>query len=78
VGRDDVVGTGTRYEVDRSGIEPQWGRDFSYSSIPDIGPTQTPVHRVSIGPTQTPVHRVSIGPTQTPREGVGRGGTESH
>ena len=28
VGRDSVVGIATRYELDRSGIEPQWGRDF--------------------------------------------------
>ena len=27
VGRGSVAGRATRYEMDRSGIEPQWGRD---------------------------------------------------
>ena len=47
VGRDSVVGRATRYELYHSGIEPQWGRDFSHPFRPASGPKQTPVQRVT-------------------------------
>jgi len=46
VGRESVVGIATRYEMDRSGIEPQWGRNFSHPFILAPGSTQNPVQRV--------------------------------
>jgi hypothetical protein len=30
VGRDNVVGIATRYELDGPGIESRWGRDFQH------------------------------------------------
>ena len=47
VGRDSVVGIATSFELDRSGIEPQWGRDFSHPFRPASRPTQTLVQRVT-------------------------------
>jgi hypothetical protein len=46
VGRDSVVGIGTRYGLDGPGIESWWGRDFPHPSRPALGPTQPPVHWV--------------------------------
>jgi hypothetical protein len=34
VGRDNVVGLATRYELDGPGIESRWGPDFSHPSRP--------------------------------------------
>ena len=42
VGRDSAVGIATRYGLDGSGIEFQWGRNFPPPSRPALGPTQTP------------------------------------
>jgi hypothetical protein len=47
VGRDIVVVTATRYEMDGPGIEPRWGRDFQQPSRPTLGPTQPPVQWVT-------------------------------
>jgi hypothetical protein len=33
----------TGYGLDGPGIEPRWGRDFSHTSRPALGPTQPPV-----------------------------------
>ena len=38
VGRDKAVGATTRYDLDGSGIEIRWVREFSPSSRPTIGP----------------------------------------
>jgi hypothetical protein len=46
VGRDSVVGIATRYGLDGPGIESRWGRDFSQSSRPALGPTQPPIQWV--------------------------------
>jgi hypothetical protein len=41
VGRDSIVGTATRYELDRSGFETQWERDFSHPCRLVAGPTDS-------------------------------------
>jgi hypothetical protein len=46
VGRDSSVGIKTRYGLDGPGIESLWGRDFSHTSRPALGPTQPPVQWV--------------------------------
>ena len=47
MGRDSSVGIATRYGLDGSGIESQWGgRDFPIQSRPALGPTQPPVQWV--------------------------------
>jgi len=46
MGRDSVVRAATRYGVDGTGIESRQGPDFSYPSIPALGPTQPPVQWV--------------------------------
>ena len=38
--RDSVVGVATRYGMDGSEFEPQWGQDFPYPSRPAPRPTQ--------------------------------------
>jgi hypothetical protein len=43
VGRDSSVGIATRYGLDGPGIESRWGRDFSRTSRPALGPTQLPI-----------------------------------
>jgi hypothetical protein len=46
VGRDSSVGIVTGYGLDGPGIESRWGRDFSHTSRPALGPTQPPVQWV--------------------------------
>jgi hypothetical protein len=43
MGRDSSVGIATGYGLDGPGIEYRWGRDFSHTSTPTVGPTQPPV-----------------------------------
>jgi hypothetical protein len=43
MGRDSSVGIATRYELDGTGIESRWGRDFPLPSRTALGPTQPPV-----------------------------------
>jgi hypothetical protein len=40
------VGIATDYGLDGPRIESQWGRDFSHTSRPALGPTQSPVQWV--------------------------------
>jgi hypothetical protein len=40
------VGIATDYGLDGLGIESRWGRDFSHTSRPALGPTQPPVQWV--------------------------------
>jgi hypothetical protein len=40
------VGIATDYGLDGPGIESRWGRDFSHTSRPALGPTQPPVQWV--------------------------------
>jgi hypothetical protein len=44
------VGIGTGYGLDGPGIESLWGRDFSHTSRPDLGPTQPPAQWVPFFP----------------------------
>jgi hypothetical protein len=46
VGRDSSVGIATGYGLDGPGIKARWGRDFSHTSRPAMGPTQPPVQCV--------------------------------
>jgi hypothetical protein len=46
VGGDSSVSITTGYGLDRPGIESRWGRDFSHTSRPALGPTQPPVQWV--------------------------------
>jgi hypothetical protein len=39
-GPGSSVGVATDYALDGPGIESRWGRDFSYTSRPALGPTQ--------------------------------------
>jgi hypothetical protein len=41
--RGSSVGKATGYGLNGSGIESRWGRDFSNTSRPALGPTQPPV-----------------------------------
>jgi len=43
VGRDISVGIVTRYGLDGTGIESQWGRDLPHLSRTPLGPTQPPI-----------------------------------
>jgi hypothetical protein len=45
-GPGSSVGIATGYELDGPGIESWWGRDFSHTSRPALGPTQPPVQWV--------------------------------
>jgi hypothetical protein len=45
-GRDSSVGIATGYGLDGPRIESRWGRDFSHTSRPALGPTQSPVQWV--------------------------------
>jgi hypothetical protein len=45
-GRDSSVGIATGYGLDVPGIESRQGRDFSHTSRPALGPTQSPVQWV--------------------------------
>ena len=45
-GRDSSVGIATRYGLDGSRIESQWGRDFPHPSRRTLGPTQPPIQWV--------------------------------
>jgi hypothetical protein len=45
-GPGSSVGIATGYGLDGPGIEPRWGRDFSHTSIPALGPTEHPVQWV--------------------------------
>jgi hypothetical protein len=47
VGRDSSVGITTGYGLVGTGIESRWGRDFSHTSRPALGPTQPPIQWVS-------------------------------
>jgi hypothetical protein len=42
-GPGSSVSIATGYGLDGPGIESQWGRDFSHTSRPALGPTQPPV-----------------------------------
>ena len=42
-GPDSSVGVATGYELDGTGIESPWGRDFPHLFRPAMGPTQPPV-----------------------------------
>jgi hypothetical protein len=42
-GRNSAVGIATGYELDGSGIESHWGRDFPHSFRPSLGFTQPAV-----------------------------------
>jgi hypothetical protein len=42
-GPGSSVGIEAGYGLDGPGIESRWGRDFSHTSRPDLGPTQPPV-----------------------------------
>jgi hypothetical protein len=46
VGVCSSVGVATDYGLDGLGIESRWGRDFSRTSRPALGPTQPPVEWV--------------------------------
>jgi hypothetical protein len=41
-GRNSSVGIATCYGLDGPEIESRWGRDFSHTSRPALGPTQPP------------------------------------
>jgi hypothetical protein len=41
-GPGSSVGIATGYGLDGLGIESRWGRDFSHTSRPALGPTQPP------------------------------------
>jgi hypothetical protein len=43
VGLDTVGGIAIRYRQGGPRIQSRWGRDFSHSSIPALGPTQPPL-----------------------------------
>jgi hypothetical protein len=45
-GSGSSVGIATDYGLDGPGIESRWGRDFSHTSRPALGPTQPPVQWV--------------------------------
>jgi hypothetical protein len=45
-GRDSSVSIATGYGLDCPGIESRWGRGFSHTSRPALGPTQPPVQWV--------------------------------
>jgi hypothetical protein len=45
-GPGSSAGIATGYGLDDSGIESRWGRDFSHTSRPALGPTQPPVQSV--------------------------------
>jgi hypothetical protein len=47
VGLVSAIGTETRYDVDGSGIEYRWGRDFSHPPTPSLGPAQPPTQWIS-------------------------------
>jgi hypothetical protein len=44
--RDSSVGIAIGYELAGPGIESRWGRDFSHTPRPTLGPTQPPVQWV--------------------------------
>jgi hypothetical protein len=46
MGRNSSVSRATSYGLDGPGIESRWGRDFSHTSRPALGPTQPPVQWV--------------------------------
>jgi hypothetical protein len=46
-GPGSSVGIATNYGLDGPGIESRWGRNFSHTSRPALGPTQPPVQWVS-------------------------------
>ena len=41
-GPGSTVDIATSYELDGTGIESRWGRDFPHLSRPALGPTQPP------------------------------------
>jgi hypothetical protein len=43
---DSSIGVATSYGVHGPGIESRWGRVFSHTSRPALGPTQPPVQWV--------------------------------
>jgi hypothetical protein len=45
-GPGSSIGIATDYGLDGPGIETRWGRDFSHTSRPALGPTQPPVQWV--------------------------------
>jgi hypothetical protein len=45
-GPGSSVGIATDYGLDGPGIESRWGRDFSHTSRPTLGPTRPPVQWV--------------------------------
>jgi hypothetical protein len=45
-GPGSSVGIATDYGLDGGGIESRWGRDFSHTSRPALGPTLPPVQWV--------------------------------
>jgi hypothetical protein len=49
-GPGSSVGIATDYGLDGPGIESRWGRDFSHTSRPALGPTQPPVNVYRVFP----------------------------
>jgi hypothetical protein len=47
-GPGSSVGIGTGYGLHVPGNESRWGRDFSHTSRPDLGPTQPPIQWVPV------------------------------
>jgi hypothetical protein len=45
-GPGSSVGIATGYGLDGPGVESQWGRDFSHTSRPALGPSQPPLQWV--------------------------------
>jgi hypothetical protein len=49
-GSGSSVGIGTGYWLEVSGIESRWGREFSHTSRPELGPIQPTVQRYRFFP----------------------------
>ena len=65
MGRDSSVSIATRYELDGSGIESRWGRDFPHPSIPALGHIQPSIQWVSFCGVKRPGRGVDHPPTSS-------------